>query len=88
MMLFGQSAGASDVYIIATLPEAPSLINSAISESLVLPSLTDRSAVQKAAISYAKVLDCDVGDVNTTPALSSTRANSEAEKMLPNQKRR
>ena len=70
IMLFGQSAGAINAYIISTLPEAPSLINSAISESLVLPSLVDRSSVQKAAASYAKVLKCDVGDVSTISAVS------------------
>lgn len=81
-MLFGQSAGAINAYIISTLPEAPSLINSAISESLVLPSLVDRSSVQKAAISYAKMLKCDVGDVRTTSAVSYTQTYSKTEKML------
>ena len=32
-MLFGESAGASDTYVISTLPQAPSLIQAGISES-------------------------------------------------------
>ncbi|KAJ3496183.1 hypothetical protein NLG97_g2846 [Lecanicillium saksenae] len=62
MVLFGQSAGATDAYIIATLPEAPSLIKSVIAESLALPSLVDSSSVENAAVSYAKGLGCEVAD--------------------------
>jgi para-nitrobenzyl esterase len=33
MVLFGQSAGAADTFLIASMDEAPKLINSAIMES-------------------------------------------------------
>ncbi|KAJ6779722.1 hypothetical protein PWT90_02065 [Aphanocladium album] len=64
MMLFGRSADATDVYIIATLADAPSLIKSVIAESIALPSLIGSSSVEGTAVSYAKELDCDVTDKN------------------------
>ncbi|KAI9928485.1 hypothetical protein ASPWEDRAFT_170522 [Aspergillus wentii DTO 134E9] len=62
VVLFGQSAGATDVYAIATLPEAPSLINGAIAESIALPSLLSNVSLQQSGASYAKSLNCSVGD--------------------------
>lgn len=63
MLLFGQSAGATDVYAIATLPQAPQLFNSAIAESIALPSLLTNSTLQEAGASYSKQLNCKGSDV-------------------------
>lgn len=64
MLAFGQSAGATDVYTIATLAEAPSLFKSAIIESIALPQLTKNSSAQKLGASLAKGLSCGVTDVS------------------------
>ncbi|KAF9890629.1 hypothetical protein FE257_005760 [Aspergillus nanangensis] len=64
VVLFGQSAGATDVFAIATLPQAPSLINSAIAESIALPSLLSNSSLQQTGQSYAKSLQCSTSDMS------------------------
>ncbi|KAL2700960.1 hypothetical protein AAEP93_007779 [Penicillium crustosum] len=62
VVLTGQSAGATDVYTVATLPQAPSLFKSAIIESIALPSLLTNSTVQQTGASYAQTLRCSVRD--------------------------
>lgn len=64
MLAFGQSAGATDLYTIATLPTAPSLFKSAIIESIALPQLTQNSSAQKLGASFAKQLKCGLNDVS------------------------
>lgn len=67
VVLTGQSAGATDIHTIATLPQAPSLFNSAIVESIALPSLVSNSTLQKTGASYAQTLRCSVRDVSAKP---------------------
>ncbi|KAJ5624200.1 hypothetical protein N7510_000509 [Penicillium lagena] len=62
VVLFGQSAGVTDVFTISTLPQAPSLFNSAIAESIALPSLMSNSTLQNTGASYAQSLQCSVYD--------------------------
>ncbi|CAG8416679.1 unnamed protein product [Penicillium salamii] len=62
VLAFGQSAGATDVYTLATLDKAPSLFNSAIVESIALPQLTNTTIAQKLGVSYAKQLKCGASD--------------------------
>ncbi|CAG8083849.1 unnamed protein product [Penicillium salamii] len=62
VLAFGQSAGATDVYTLATLDQAPSLFNSAIVESIALPQLTNTAIAQKVGVSYAKQLKCGASD--------------------------
>lgn len=69
VLLFGQSAGAENAYIIASLPQAPSLINSVISESGGGRSLTSNATQQKVGASYAKALQCSSSNVGTRPSL-------------------
>lgn len=64
VLAFGQSAGATDVYTLTTLAEAPSLFKSAIIESIALPQLTDKSIAQKLGVSFAKGLQCSRKDVS------------------------
>ncbi|KAJ5776293.1 uncharacterized protein N7511_001304 [Penicillium nucicola] len=59
---FGQSAGATDMYTLATLAQAPSLFKSAIIESIALPQLTNKSIAQKLGRSFAKKLKCGPKD--------------------------
>ncbi|KAJ6107333.1 hypothetical protein N7523_008656 [Penicillium sp. IBT 18751x] len=62
VLLFGQSAGAESAYIIASLPQAPTLIKSVISESGGGRPLTLNATQQKVAASYAKTLQCSSSD--------------------------
>ncbi|CAG7930658.1 unnamed protein product [Penicillium olsonii] len=71
VLAFGQSAGATDVYTLATLPRAPSLFKSAIVESIALPQLTNKSVAQKLGVSIAKQLKCGVKDKSCLQSVSS-----------------
>ncbi|KAJ5899519.1 hypothetical protein N7495_004263 [Penicillium taxi] len=62
VVLFGQSAGAENVYIIGSLPRAPSLINGIISESGGGRTLTANSTQQKVGASFARILKCNSSD--------------------------
>lgn len=84
MVLFGQSAGATDVYSVATLPQAPSLINSAIVESVALATLTTNSTIQMTGASFAQTLNCSVDDVSGQSSLSTyADVNLDIETMPP-----
>ena len=63
-MLFGQSAGATNAFIISTLPQAKSLISSAISESGGGRDLAPNSTLQAVGASFAASLNCAVTDVS------------------------
>lgn len=82
VLLFGQSAGAENVYAIATLPQAPSLINSVISESGGGRGLINNATTQKVGASYAQALNCNFTDVSV-PILgySTERANLYTESL-------
>ncbi|KAK4862195.1 hypothetical protein LT330_003333 [Penicillium expansum] len=62
VLLFGQSAGAENVYIIGSLPQAPSLVNAIISESGGGRSLSSNSTQQKVGASFAQMLNCSSND--------------------------
>ncbi|KAH8694181.1 Carboxylesterase [Talaromyces proteolyticus] len=62
VVLFGQSAGAENAYVIASLPQASSLIKSAVSESGGGRSLVSNASVQSVGASYARALQCDTSD--------------------------
>lgn len=64
MLLFGQSSGAEDAFVIASLPQAPYFINSAILESGVGKQLQINSTAQSVGASYARTLKCNPGDVS------------------------
>lgn len=72
MLLFGQSAGAINTFIIATLPQAPGLINSAISESGGGRDVQLNATVQMIAESYAMSLGCGLSDVSEEPPKTHT----------------
>jgi len=57
-MLFGQSAGAMDTYVIGTLPQAPSLIKSGIAESGGGAALPLNSSANAFGAEFASGLNC------------------------------
>lgn len=67
VVLFGQSAGATDVFTIASLPQAPKLMNAVIAESIPDTPLLFNSTLQSTGASYATALNCSVSDVSTAP---------------------
>lgn len=62
VLLFGQSAGAENAYVIASLPQAPSLFHSVISESGGGRGLINNETTQKVGASYAQALNCSLTD--------------------------
>ncbi|KAH8429769.1 uncharacterized protein LDX57_007441 [Aspergillus melleus] len=62
VLLFGQSAGAENAYIVGSLPQASSLVNSIISESGGGRSLVLNATQQSVGASYAQALKCDSSD--------------------------
>ncbi|KAF5861393.1 hypothetical protein ETB97_000272 [Aspergillus alliaceus] len=62
VLLFGQSAGAVNAFIIATLPQAPSLINAAITESGGGRDVLFNSTAQRVGDSVAQRLSCKATD--------------------------
>lgn len=61
--MFGQSAGATNTFVIATLPQAPRLINAAIAESGGGRDAELNSTIQSLGAAYAQNLSCtDVSD--------------------------
>ncbi|CAI7589218.1 unnamed protein product [Penicillium glandicola] len=62
VLLFGQSAGAENVYVIGSLPQAPSLVNGIISESGGGRSLVANSTQQQVGASFAQKLKCSSSD--------------------------
>ena len=63
-MLHGQSAGATDTFTIATLPQAARLISAAILESGGGREAPLNNSMQTLGQSYAQHLNCSVSDVS------------------------
>jgi carboxylesterase type B len=58
VVLFGESAGATNVFILSTLPQAPSLFNAAIWESGAGPQLAAPEVANTFGTSFASKLNC------------------------------
>lgn len=76
VLLFGQSAGAADTYIISSLPQAPSLISAAIMQSGSGNTLQTTSGVQNATEAFVKALGCGLDDIACVRAASVSTINS------------
>jgi len=63
VLLFGQSAGATNTFIVSTLPQAKSLISVAISESGGGRDLATSAEMQPIGASFASSLGCSSKDV-------------------------
>ncbi|KAJ0418497.1 Carboxylesterase [Aspergillus carlsbadensis] len=72
VLAFGQSAGATDLFALASLPQAPSLFKSVIIESIALPQLTATSAAQKLGASFANTLGCSPDDKSCLQSASAS----------------
>ncbi|KAL7928902.1 Carboxylesterase [Trichoderma chlorosporum] len=83
IMLFGQSAGADNTFVVSTLPEAKGLISAAVMESGGGQDVTPYKTATLTGQSYAKTLNCSSNDSVTeliqarsqTPALLDPEAN-------------
>jgi carboxylesterase type B len=64
VLLFGQSAGAMNTFVIASLPKAKSLINATISESGGGKEVEINSTAHKLGAAYVKSLNCGISDVS------------------------
>lgn len=64
VMLHGQSAGAFNSFIVATLPQAPKLIKAAVFQSSGGRDQPLKPLAQFLGQSYAKGLDCGTSDIN------------------------
>jgi len=74
VLLFGESAGATNVFILSTLPQAPSLFNAAVWESGAGPQLATPEVANTYGTSYASKLNCTINvssDMNHWPATNT-----------------
>lgn len=63
VLLFGQSAGAYDTFIISSLPQAPSLFSAAIMESGTGANLSTPADIQPETETFVKGLNCSLTDI-------------------------
>ncbi|KAF3024331.1 hypothetical protein E8E14_013972 [Neopestalotiopsis sp. 37M] len=63
ILLFGQSAGADDVFVVSTLPQAKSLISAAILESGGGQDVVPYDIAQLSGSSFAETLNCSTNDL-------------------------
>ncbi|KAL1852392.1 hypothetical protein Daus18300_012225 [Diaporthe australafricana] len=78
VLLFGQSAGASDTFIISSLPQASSLISAAILQSGAGGQLQTTSDVRNATEAFVKALGCSVDNIACVRAASVSALNSSS----------
>lgn len=74
-MLFGQSAGATNVFIVSTLPQAKTLVSSVISESGAGRDLDYAAGVNLIGEDFAKAVNCGTSDVGSCGPLVEWNAN-------------
>ncbi|KAE8449434.1 hypothetical protein EG329_008042 [Mollisiaceae sp. DMI_Dod_QoI] len=78
VLLFGQSAGATNVFIVSALPQATSLINAVVSESGAGRDLATSDVTYAVGASYASTLNCsDVACLRSKPASDLNATNPE-----------
>lgn len=63
VLLFGQSAGGSDSFVLSTIPQAKSLMKSASLQSGGGQDLVKRDRADALGASYAETLGCSRSDV-------------------------
>ncbi len=82
VLLFGESAGASNAFLISTLPNATSLLNAAIWESGAGPQLAGPATANALGGTYAARLNCSTTDVSTDPESQVNCATKPANHFL------
>ena len=75
VMLYGQSAGALDAFVLATLPQAPQLFGAAVFESGGGRDSLSSSTEQALGRAYAQALDCSTDDVRILPTCAAVHAD-------------
>lgn len=70
VMLFGQSAGADDTFVVSTLPEAKHLISAAVMESGGGQDVAPYKTATYTGKSFAKTLNCRSDDVSPHTSLN------------------
>lgn len=76
VLLFGQSAGALDTYIISSLPQAKSLISAAVLESGSGQNISTAAAAKDSNEAFVKGLNCSTTDVSCVRAASIQAINA------------
>lgn len=78
VLLFGESAGASNTFLISTLPNVTSLINAAVWESGAGPQLATPAVANTLGTAFATRLNCSTADVSTHLSFLVSSANKSA----------
>ncbi|MCJ1399705.1 hypothetical protein MMC11_002907 [Xylographa trunciseda] len=76
VLLFGQSAGAVNVFQVAALPQAPSLIKAAIMESGGGGDALTNATIQSLGLTYANWIGCDVTNITCFRSKQVAELNS------------
>lgn len=83
VLLFGQSAGGDNSFVVSTLPEAKGLVSAVAVQSGGGQDLTPLKTAHLTATSYAKTLGCDTKDVSfAVPLRSFTSFDASPENTL------
>jgi carboxylesterase type B len=83
VLLFGESAGAMNVFILSPLPKATSLFNAAIWESGDGPQLATPAIANTLGTSYANKLNCTGTDVSIPLSFPLSRSSEKRANHLP-----
>ncbi|KAI9744274.1 MAG: hypothetical protein M1818_002426 [Claussenomyces sp. TS43310] len=76
VLLWGQSAGADNTYVISTLPQAPSLFRAAIAESSDGRLSVTNASIQADGARYAQSLGCGISDIACLRSLPLVHLNA------------
>lgn len=82
VMLFGQSAGADDTFVVSTLPEAKGLISAAVMQSGGGQDVTPYKTATNTGRSFAKTLNCSSKDVRYSLLFTVNRSGLFSNKSI------
>ncbi len=75
VLVYGQSAGGLDTHTLASLDMAPSLMKSAIIESVAGQTSLNRTEANSLGARFAAALPCNLTDVRQEPQGSASLTN-------------
>jgi carboxylesterase type B len=73
VLLFGQSAGAIDTYVLSTLPQAPSLFSAAAAESSAGQDIATIEEASAFTSKFVEMLNCSTTDGDCIRAASTAQ---------------
>ncbi|KAJ4419134.1 putative secondary metabolism biosynthetic enzyme [Gnomoniopsis sp. IMI 355080] len=84
VLLFGQSAGARDVFVISSLAQAPSLISAAILQSPLPGNLPTLQSAEPKSRAFVLGLNCSITNITCVrnAAVSATSVSNDMSAML------